>query len=249
MSNLLIATIIGSFAGIVGTGLGGAVSFILHNPSKRLISDLLNFSAGLMLAVVCFDLLPESFEISNIQTGLTGVFIGIVVVILIDHIVSFLMSRMKTNKDRKKSDFLKTGILLGIGIAIHNFPEGLAIGSGLTAVQTYGIGLILVMAIHDVPEGIAMSAPMTVGGMSSFKAFLSAVIAGIPTGIGAFLGYLLGEISASLISISMGFAAGAMLYITCSELLPESYAIYRGKDASFVLIVGIITGLIITSIL
>jgi ZIP family zinc transporter len=82
--------------------------------------------------------------------------------------------------------------LIGIGIALHNFPEGLAIGVGFTSFQNFGVGLSLIIALHDIPEGIAMATPMRMGGINPIKIVLAALLAGVPTGIGALMGYLTG---------------------------------------------------------
>ena len=136
---------------------------------------------------------------------------------------------------------------MGVGIALHNLPEGLAIGSGFTAYEAYGLGLSIVIALHDIPEGIAMAIPLNIAGVGKFKVFLYTLLAAVPTGIGALIGYLLGEISQIFISICLGFAGGAMLYITCGELMPESRDLYRGRISTLGIILGIIAGIFITS--
>ena len=236
---------VGASAGIIGTGIGGAMAFILDKPGKRFLSILLSFSAGLMMAVVCFDLLPEAFEIGGLLLGLLGVVLGVVAIIFCEGLINSYRNSRRVGYSSNK--YIQTGILLGIGIALHNLPEGLAIGSGFTARASYGWELALIIALHDIPEGVAMVTPMIIGGAGPFKAFLSAVIAGIPTGIGAMIGYLLGEISPLLISICLGFAGGAMLYITCNELIPESRELYHGRVSSLGLIAGVIAGILITS--
>ncbi|WP_204488473.1 ZIP family metal transporter [Caldicoprobacter guelmensis] len=240
----------GTAAGIVGTGLGGLMGFVLNNPSRRFLSTLLNFSAGLMMAVVCFDLLPEAFEIGGFGISIIGVCLGVIMIVTCDEAITSWKSYFKRNRNSAfLRQYIKTGVLLGIGIALHNFPEGLAIGSGFTAMESYGLGLSLVIAFHDVPEGIAMAAPMRIGGMGKWKVFLSAVMAGVPTGIGALVGYLLGEISPYFISLCLGFAGGAMLYITCLELIPRSRDLYRGRVPGLGLIVGVIAGIVVSSLL
>ena len=113
------------------------------------------------------------------------------------------------------------GIILGLGIAIHNFPEGLAIGSGLAVNLRLGFSLAFVIGFHNVPEGVAMAMPMMVGGYSRIKTFIATIISGVPMGLGAFVGALLGEISPVLVSLCLSFAGGTMLYITCGELIPS----------------------------
>lgn len=252
MKAMLLSTVVGTCAGIAGTGLGGALAFALKNPGKRYLSTVLGFSAGLMIAVVCFDLLPRSIETGGLTYGLSGALIGVVALALLQELLDRVRSKAMSGRGRaaiRKKDYIKTGILLGIGIALHNFPEGLAIGTGFTALQTYGAGLSIVIALHDIPEGIAMATPMRMGGMKKRGVILSALLAGIPTGIGALMGYVLGEISDVFISLCLGFAGGAMLYITCSELIPESHDLDRGRISGMGLMAGIFAGMIISRLL
>ncbi len=246
MNNLVLGTVVGSAAGIIGTGLGGAFAFLLNNPSKRFLSTLLSMSAGLMMAVVCFDLLPRSFELSGFGTGLSGTIIGVAVIAVLQELLSRKQSGSRGFKNRRSKNYARTGILIGIGIALHNFPEGLAIGVGFTSFQNFGVGLSLIIALHDIPEGIAMATPMRMGNIHPFKIVIAALLAGVPTGIGALIGYLLGEISTNFIGLCLGFAGGAMLYITCSELIPESRDLYRGRISGAGLILGILLGIVMT---
>jgi ZIP family zinc transporter len=246
LNNMIFSTVIGTAAGIVGTGLGGALSFLLKRPSKRYLSTVLSISAGLMLAVVCFDLLPRSFDMGGLGTGLAGTIFGVAAIAFFQNILSGSQDQSRNGKGK---NYIQTGILLGIGIALHNFPEGLAIGTGFTTVQTFGLGLSLVIALHDIPEGIAMATPMRMGGMNRLKVVLSALLAGIPTGIGALIGYILGEISVVLISLCLGFAGGAMLYITCSELIPESRDLHKGRISGLGLVFGFILGILVSKLI
>ena len=98
------------------------------------------------------------------------------------------------------------------------------------------------------PEGISMAVPMKKGGMKSWKVLSYVILSGITTGIGAFLGALIGSISDSVISISLSFAAGAMLYVVSGELTPESNKLYNGKMSSMGNILGFILGFIATQL-
>ena len=247
MDNLMISTVIGALAGILGTGLGGVIAFFINNPSKRWLSTILSISAGLMLGVVCFDLLPRSFELGSFGVGLLGTLIGVISMAILQEVLSKHTDKNVVRARSKKHS--QTGILIGIGIALHNFPEGLAIGVGFTSLQSFGLGLSLVIALHDIPEGVAMAVPMRMGGTRPGKVVLAALLAGMPTGIGALIGYVLGEISAGFIGICLGFAGGAMLYITCSELIPESRDLYKGRISGVGLMFGILLGIILAKII
>jgi ZIP Zinc transporter. len=163
MTDLLFSSMIGAGAGIIGTGIGGTIAFVLNKPSNRFLGILMSFSAGLMIAVVCFDLLPESFSIGSVYLGICGVVLGAFTILLCEDIIG--RYRRARGNGKVKRSYVETGILIGIGIALHNFPEGLAIGSGFTALPSYGLGLSLVIALHDIPEGIAMATPMSIGGV------------------------------------------------------------------------------------
>ena len=129
-------------------------------------------------------------------------------------------------------------------IAIHNFPEGLAIGSGFEASIKLGYAVALAILLHDIPEGISMAVPMKSGGMSKIKAVILTLLSGVTTGIGAFFGALVGGVSNSVIGICLAFAAGAMLYIVSGELIPESNKIYKGRIGSVGNILGFVIGII-----
>lgn len=243
MEYILRVTLIGLVSGIMGTSIGGLSAFFVKRISNRLLSFILEFSAGLMMSVVCFELIPEAFELGGIQYTFMGIFAGIAVIILIEN---FLMTAGFTAKTKSSTSLLRTGILMSIGIALHNLPEGFAVGSGFQASTGLGVAITAVIIIHDIPEGIAMAVPMRAGGLPKAKAFLYTMLSGVPMGIGAFFGAALGGISDGLISVCLGFAAGAMLYIVFGELVPESKKIYMGRLSSLGNIIGIICGIIVT---
>lgn len=96
----------------------------------------------------------------------------------------------------------------------------------------FGISLAIAIALHDIPEGISISLPLKTGGISKHKSIILTALSGISTGIGAFFGAIIGNISKTLIGISLSFAAGAMLYIISCEIIPESKKIYSGRISS-----------------
>lgn len=238
MESISEITICGLFFGLIGTTLGGVLGAILKIKSNKFLSFILEFAAGLMTAVICFDLIPEALELISISLCIFGVLIGVISMILCDKLVNKIYAG-----NNEKSSILKTGIIICIGLAIHNFPEGLAIGSGFDASESLGLSLAIAIALHDVPEGISISLPMKTGGFSKKKAILLTAISGITTGVGAFFGAIIGNISIDLIGISLSFAAGAMLYIVSCELIPESNKLYEGRMGSIGNIIGIVLGL------
>lgn len=244
MGHILRVGLIGLVFGIIGTGTGGIMALLINNVGNRFLGSMLQFAAGLMLAVVCFELFPEAFYHSGVGPGITGAVFGVLLVMVIEDIIQRL--EIVRVQPGKRAGLLKAGILVAIGIALHNFPEGFAVGAGFEASFKLGATLTFVIAVHDIPEGIAMAIPMKIGGLSGRRTLWLTLLSGVPMGLGAFLGALFGRISPLFISMCLGFAGGAMLYIVIGELIPESRNLYKGRISSAANIAGFLCGLIIS---
>lgn len=252
---------LGLFFGTIGTTIGGLIGIFSKRNSNKFLSFVLAFASGLMLAVICFDLIPEAMEISSIYTTILGIILGIIVMILCDNAVKNIFNKkdnasnysfenskninLKENSriSARNKNLLRTGIIVSIGLALHNIPEGLAIGSGFDSSTSLGLSLAIAICLHDVPEGISMAVPMKNGGMSPLKVMLYVVLSGIATGVGALIGALIGNISEQVIAVCLSFAAGAMLYIVTGELIPEANELYKGRITSLGNMMGFIIGL------
>lgn len=198
-----------------------------------------------MISIVCFDLIPEGLEIAGIPLIILGILFGVICMIVCDVLVQ---KKFCVNASKNTNSLLKTGIIVSIGLALHNFPEGLAIGSGFGASIKLGYSLAIAILLHDIPEGVSMAVPMKNGGMKVSKVIFYVVLSGITTGIGAFFGALVGIISQEVIAICLSFAAGAMLYIVSGELIPESNKLYKGRTNSIGNIAGFILGIFATMV-
>lgn len=131
MNDLIKNTLLGLFFGTFGTTIGGLIGVKFNNASNKLLSFILSFAAGLMMAIVCFDLIPEALKISEFCMAIVGIVFGIITMIICDVIVQNKLTSKKSTYS--KNSLLKTGIAVAIGLALHNLPEGLAIGSGFEA--------------------------------------------------------------------------------------------------------------------
>lgn len=120
MDSIGSITICGLIFGMFGTTLGGIIGAFLKVDSNKILSFVFEFAAGLMTAIICFDLIPEALEFSNITGCIIGIIIGIVMMIFCDEFIS----KVNFSKDKIKNNTLfKTGMIICIGLAVHNFPE------------------------------------------------------------------------------------------------------------------------------
>lgn len=152
MQEIIKTTLIGLFFGTFGTTIGGIIGVVTKKHSKKFLSFVLAFASGLMMAIICFDLIPEALKISNLISAIFGILLGIAMMIFCDKLVEKKFTIEETNAG-KSNTLLKTGIIVSIGLAIHNFPEGLAIGSGFGASIKLGLSLAIAICLHDIPEG------------------------------------------------------------------------------------------------
>lgn len=234
MENILTITLVGFFVGMVGTGIGGLFAPFIKGTNQKYVSSLLGLTGGIMLSIVAFELLPQSYILGGIITEIVGILVGIILVVSIEEMTS-----------KKDYDSLfKSGIVLSISMGIHNLPEGLAIGSSFMADNEMGITLALAILIHNLPEGLALAIPLKAGKLSNLEIILITFFVGIPTGIGSFIGAYVGTVSNFLISFCLALAGGTMLYIICNDLIPNAKDLYSGRTATVWIIIGFILGMI-----
>ena len=273
IGTLIVTTAI---AGVAGTGLGGLIGALLQKNSNRIVSLLLSFAAGVMLSVVCCDLISEAIETQvNVFVVIASIAVGVAVIFLLNHLID-----RKTNpevphidanhpktaddldelihsdhyeqhfakKDSKFALFI-AGVVMASAIALHNVPEGMTIGASYASndgvMGSAALVLAILIGLHNIPEGMAVSVPLISGGMNKFKAVVITALSGAPTILGALLGYLIGDIGAMGLAMSLGFASGAMLYVVFGEILPQAILMYHSKLPAFSTIGGMLVGLII----
>ena len=273
IQTLLVTT---ALAGIGGTGLGGLVGALLQKDSKRTVSLLLSFAVGVMLSVVCFDLITEAIE-TNMGIGMVvcSVALGVAVTYLLNYLIdrktnpevphidadhpktaddldelihSDHLQQHYARNDSKLGLFI-AGVVMASAIALHNVPEGMTIGASYASnngvMGSAALILAVLIGLHNIPEGMAVSVPLISGGMKKVKAVLITAASGIPTILGALLGYLLGEIGPMGLTLSLGFASGAMLYVVFGEIMPQSILMYHSKLPAFSTIIGMLVGILI----
>lgn len=152
------------------------------------------------------------------------------------------------NNDSRLS-LVVAGIVMACAIALHNIPEGMTIGASFAVSDDLLLGSGMIMAVliglHNIPEGMAVSVPLISGGMDKVRAVALTAACGLPTLLGAWLGLWLGDIGPLGLSLSLGFASGAMAYVVYGEILPEAYLIYRSKAPAFAVMAGVVLGMVL----
>lgn len=145
--------------GVIGLTLGVFfLTYTLSNKGKRFEGMMLAFTAGLMLSIVCFELLPKAFEVGGLEVGLIGICVGIAMVILIEHYLDHdHHQHLPVNYHNM---YIRSAILLAVAFSIHNIPEGIAIGSMLSLSPEEGLYFAFAILVHNVPEGMIIALPL-----------------------------------------------------------------------------------------
>ncbi|WP_313757430.1 ZIP family metal transporter [Tissierella sp.] len=232
--NEWIIGLIGLLVGVVGISLGGIIGICIRKTDKML-SFLLGLTGGFIMFIVSFHLFPEAFYIGGVFNVVFGVTVGIFIITLLEILLERLSCFINA----------RTGIILGLSVAIHSIPEGMALGSTLVGLSDFGFVLTMAMLLHNIPEGISISLPLSMNKVRPWKIILFSILVGIPTGIGAYIGAYLGTISNTIISICLASAGGIMLYIVCDELIPTAKTLHKGRISSIGTVIGFILGIIL----
>ena len=241
MNKILFIVFFGSLISLIGTMIGASFGVMLKKPTDRMLGALIGFAGGIMLSVVVFDLIPEAIQSWSLIGTLIFSSLGILTVTAFD----FFLGSKKFGSNKK----LKVAFMAGLGMMIHNLPEGVIMGCGFVSSSTLGIKMSLIIAIHDIPEGIAVSAPMIASKMSILKTLFYTLCTALPTAVGVWIGAYIGGISENILAACMAYASGIMLYIVCGEMLPESSKLWDGITSTLGTLFGIVLGLIMTKVI
>ena len=237
-------TVLSLIAGVAGTGVGGLLGIVFADKGKKFVSCVLNFAAGIMLAMVFLNLIPTALTQSDTPQIKLIVFVvlggaGIYLLNLAINGVNLRVHAVSTDNTAK--NFLKSGIILFLAISLHNIPEGLALGCFGVNDNENVIVFTALLALHNLPEGMAISLPLRKGGTGRTKSVLLAVLGGAMTVVGAVLGFLIGNVAPVTNSFFLAIAAGAMLVVTFVEVIPQAFD--ASEDFSFLFVpIGAIVG-------
>lgn len=226
------------FAGLATT-VGAAIAFFVRHFSDRTLSWLLGLAAGVMIAVSFVELYPEALERIGGWSTAAAFLIGFGAIFLVDVLVPHSYEVGDDEPDDARLH--RTGVLTAVGIAIHNFPEGLVVLAGAAVSPELGIALAIAVAIHNIPEGIAVAVPITAATGKRRMAFWFAFLSGMAEPLGALLGALV--LMHFMTPVVMGWVlaavAGLMVYISLDELLPAANRYAEAHWATFGVMVGI----------
>ena len=264
LGNILLLSLV---AGL-GTGLGGLVA-VFRKPGRRSFGFLMGITAGVMISLSFMELINKAWELKGFWTTTIGFTLGAVVMFMLDFFVPHMRfgeveSRSEDGETidcihqnphgrgrRRRHSFfrqttitnrrlLNSGILLALGITLHNLPEGIAVGAGYLHQPAFGYFVAMAIMLHNIPEGIATALPLCECGVNRWDALRVSVLSGLAEPVGAIVAALFLSSFQDLIPASLAFAGGVMVFITLDELIPTAREFGHQHFTAFGIILGTI---------
>ena len=218
----------------LGTTIGSAFVFFLKGQMRQgLQRSLTGFAAGVMVAASVWSLIIPAMDQSAHMGKLAflpafiGVWAGFLFLLLLDKLIPHLHLNSPCPEGTPCN--LGKSTMMVLAVALHNLPEGMAVGvvaaswlsgqEGISAAAA--LALSLGIALQNLPEGAISSMPLKSNGMSRRRAFGYGVASGVVEPIGAALTLLLAKLVVPVLPYLLSFSAGAMLYVVVEELIPE----------------------------
>ena len=242
MNSIVNIFLLSLIAGLA-TGLGGLIA-VIRKPGKKMFGFLMGFTAGVMISLAFLELVNEAWHLSGYLITTIGFAAGALFMFLIDFFIPHIRFKEKEENVFHPKLF-RVGILVAIGITIHNIPEGIAVGAGYMHLPEFGLFIAMAIALHNIPEGIATALPLCNSGLCKWKSFRIALYSGLVEPVGAVFAALFLTSFGFFIPASLAFAGGVMVFITLDELIPMA----REQGHHHTTALGIILGAIFVFLL
>lgn len=231
--------VFGLLAGAI-TGVGALIAIVIGIVSNRILAISLGFAAGIMIGISTLSLIPNSLEMGNIYIATVGFIVGAAFLFFVDRTIPH---SHKIETDCR--EYAKMGYFIAFGIALHNLPEGIAIGATHNVSVQLGIYTAFTIGIHNIAEGLCVAMPLCLANVHKFRVVVITTLTGLSTLFGTWLGIVLGMVSPLVIAFFLAFAAGAMVYISSDELIPKSHR-FHISFANMGILFGFVFALILS---
>ena len=243
----------GGMAGFVSTAFGASLALGLKRISEKSQDLMLGFAAGMMLAASAFALIVPGLEEGKALTGsglwgaglvTAGLGLGVFLMLGLDRLTPH--SHEQVGACGPGCERLGRVGLFVLAIAIHNIPEGMAIGVGFGQGDlAVGLSLTSAISVQNIPEGLVVALVLRSAGLSTTWAVLIAMATGLMEPLGAVVGFVVANGYAWAYPVGLGLAAGAMLFVVSHEVIPETHRRGHQTTATMGLMAGFATMMIL----
>ena len=244
LSTYFIVMALAAISGL--TTLIGVSLALVFGRKPILVASGIGFSAGIMLLVSAFELLPEAYYASDLVTVLVAGGVGAMFLALLHFI--FPHVHLVEEDGLFDAAMIRSAYLVAVGLLLHDLPEGFALANSYILSPSLGIFVAIAIAAHNIPEEFAMAVPVVAAKKKRFL-FAAAVVSALMEPLGALLGLVFVSWLPALNPMLIAFAAGAMIYVSVHELIPMANrwghkAFFGAGMAVSVLVYGLLASLL-----
>lgn len=232
--------------------IGSLLGFGIKELPHKWNDTVLGYCAGVMLAASTLGLIVPAFELGTTPWWFVvmGVMAGALFLNVLDLVTPHLHHITGLDAEEHRNNSTLNHIMLFVmAIAIHKFPEGIAAGVSMSEGEETSWTVSLGIALQNIPEGMVIIAPLLLAGVTRIRTFVISIAIGLLEIVGVWTGFAMGNVSAAMLPVMLGFAGGAMLYVTSDEMIPETHAHGYQKQATYALLLGFMTLLLLEKLL
>ncbi len=226
------------FAGLA-TGLGALPLLFVRRPARSALAPLLGLAGGMMLAASVFSLLVPALDLvaDAPRPGLAGAWVALA-------LLAGAAGMQQLDRRLPHAHLDQAGAVPGepnaalivTAIALHNLPEGLAVGVAAAAGADHGISLGI--ALQNIPEGWIVASTLLALGATPLRAATMALATGLIEPLGGLFGVIAASLAGATLPLALAAAAGAMFWVVGHELVPAAQAGGRARAGNFGLLCG-----------
>ena len=246
----ILAPILLSLVAGSATGIGGLLVLVLGEISERVIGFFMGFAGGVMLVVSFLQLYAEALTVLPALQVTLAFGAGAIFMMAIDLTLPHIEFG-EWEADVKDRRLFSSGLVIAIGMSLHNLPEGVVVSAGFTHLPELGVLVAVMICLHNIPEGIATVTPLIRSGVKGSRALGLATLSGMAEPLGALIGVtILQSLGGGtvIVGYGLGFAAGVMTYVTIDELIPVAHE-YCTLNYKHIVSTGLLLGMVFAQVL
>jgi len=211
---LTLTWLIGLFSTTLGISIGGGIAWFLKEFHKS-IATIYAVCGGLVVGLISFEIAPEAIYMGDWFIVGLGFLTGVILFELLHKALH------KKKYGKKENDLhLQTGLLLILGISLHNLPMGIVLET--THQSSVSMSILPALILHNIPEGIILFTPLFMVGISTYRFWLISIIVALPVAVGALCGGVIERDNTLLVAYIISLTIGIILMITVKEILIEA---------------------------
>ena len=244
--SLLLTLLVGLFI-LLGSFIG-----LNYKDNKKITDFSISIAFGVMISLILFEILPETFEILNEEIG-TFRGIAVIIILILIGIVSLKILDLfvphhdheahhhhkHSNENCHNEHLYHIGIVSSIAVIFHNLIEGMSLYLVSSSNFTSGILLFIGVGLHNIPMGLVIASTLS-GAYNKNKVLKISLIVSLSTFLGGIIMFILGGVSELTEGILLGLTLGMLIYISIFELAHQIYHMKNKKMAIIGTIIGVL---------